>query len=58
VKAAEHLKLAQTCLSDEVREIHTSMASCFIALADDGWIEVGGAPRKSTRFRMRDRVGG
>jgi hypothetical protein len=39
-KAAEHSQLAETCKSDEAREIHRDMAEWFLLLSDDRWFEV------------------
>jgi hypothetical protein len=33
-KAGEHIKLAASCASAEVRQMHAEMAESFLALAD------------------------
>lgn len=48
-KAAEHSQLAETCKSDEVREIHRDMAEWFLLLSDDRWFEVGSPIQQPVR---------
>ena len=43
-KAVQHIKLAETCKSDEVRQEHLRMAGWLLALADDGWLESDHTP--------------
>jgi hypothetical protein len=42
VKAAEHLRLAESCVSEEAREVHLRLAAWFLALADDERLESHG----------------
>jgi hypothetical protein len=44
-RAAEHAKLAETCHSEEVREIRIRLAASFLALADnEEWLDGARAP--------------
>jgi hypothetical protein len=38
-RAAEHSQFAETCGSDEAREIHRNLAEWFLLLADVRWGE-------------------
>jgi hypothetical protein len=53
-KAAEHSQLAETCQSEEVREVHLRMAEWFRLLADEGWLEVGSPIRLHPAAIERD----
>lgn len=41
LKAVEHAALALSCKTDECREAHRQMAVWFLALAEEGWVQVG-----------------